>query len=435
MENSIVEATFPLAFRTDEAGALGKHLKNRHSVVLIGMKRVGISNFLRFFLYHQGVVRKYISETEKHMFIPIDLIDLVEREAFPFWTLTLKRIVDTIEKSSLDQRTKKYVETLFLDSIQSKDLFLLIDSVSKSLTKIVENNIFPTLFFIRFDRVKDAVTSEFFDNLQGLKDATHEKLSYVFTSFRGLDALSPSVFTKYSLSMFAQNMYIKPARKEDTEVIFSAYKKRYNLVLADPLEKGLFDAVDGYIQHLQLALVLLREQEGVIKNKEELFERLGKDERITLQSEELWESLTVQEQIVLSKISIADTITDEERQRAKYLWDTGFVYETKEGYSIFSMLFQEYLKAKKEKTKTEGNSVEFSKKEHLLFTFLESHTDEVCEREKIIEAVWPEVEALGVSDWAIDRLVARVRNKLKVQNSPYEIQTIKTRGYKIVKIS
>lgn len=67
-----------------------------------------------------------------------------------------------------------------------------------------------------------------------------------------------------------------------------------------------------------------------------------------------------------------------------------------------------------------------------MFTYLKDHSNEICERERIIENVWPEVEALGVTDWAIDRLVARVRNKLKAQGSKFEIQTIKTRGYKLV---
>ena len=75
-----------------------------------------------------------------------------------------------------------------------------------------------------------------------------------------------------------------------------------------------------------------------------------------------------------------------------------------------------------------------SKKEHLLFTFLKSKGGVICEREEIIHAVWPEVEEFGISDWAIDRLVARLRVKLKAQKSPFEIQTIKTRGYKMVEI-
>jgi len=41
------------------------------------------------------------------------------------------------------------------------------------------------------------------------------------------------------------------------------------------------------------------------------------------------------------------------------------------------------------------------------------------------------IPEFGVSDWAIDRLVARVRVKLPQQNSPYEIVTVRTRGYKL----
>jgi DNA-binding response OmpR family regulator len=46
--------------------------------------------------------------------------------------------------------------------------------------------------------------------------------------------------------------------------------------------------------------------------------------------------------------------------------------------------------------------------------------------------VWPEYEEFGVSDWTIDRLIARLRAKLKQQQSTYTIVTVKTRGYKLV---
>ena len=84
----------------------------------------------------------------------------------------------------------------------------------------------------------------------------------------------------------------------------------------------------------------------------------------------------------------------------------------------------------KEDNKT-GPVIHLTRKEHLLFTLLESHIGNICEREEIIETVWPEYKELGVSDWAIDRLVARVRVKLKQQGSPYEIVTVRTRGYKL----
>jgi len=90
------------------------------------------------------------------------------------------------------------------------------------------------------------------------------------------------------------------------------------------------------------------------------------------------------------------------------------------------------MRSKELERKKEKQLVELSKKEFLLLKFLEDNLNEICEREQIIEAVWPEAEALGVSDWAIDRLVARLRSKLKAQNKKVEIVTVKTRGYKLI---
>jgi len=427
MGNGITETLYPISFRQKDAAALGSQLKNRSSVVLIGMKRVGISNFLRFFLNHKEIAKTYIADGNSHLFIAVDLNDMVEREIFPFWILTLKRILDSVENSSLKAQTKKYIERLFLDSMQSKDTFLTIESVKKSLTKITEENILPTVFFIRFDRLKEIVTPELFANLQGLKDAADQKVSYVFTSFRGLTDIAPSVFTKSSISLFAQNMYIKPAEAKDAKIIFETYMDKYRLSLSDSLEKSLFEIIDGYIQYLQLALISFKESGVKLKNKEEIFDFLATDERITLQSEELWESLNNSEQNVLLKLEKKQNISSEERKSASYLWDSGFVAEKN---IIFSPLFGYYLQEKQLTNKNTAN-IDLSKKENLLFSYLKDRVGNICEREEIVQAVWAEVEEFGVSDWAIDRLVARLRVKLKSQKSKFEIQTIKTRGYKM----
>ena len=59
--------------------------------------------------------------------------------------------------------------------------------------------------------------------------------------------------------------------------------------------------------------------------------------------------------------------------------------------------------------------------------------EHILEREKIISYVWPEEEEFGVSDWTIDRLVARLRAKLLAQKSEYQLVTVKTRGFKLTK--
>jgi DNA-binding winged helix-turn-helix (wHTH) protein len=432
MELAITESKYPLTFHKKDAEVLGKHLKNRHNVVLIGMKRVGISDFLRFFLYRPKIVETYIGDGKKHIFIPIDLNDLVERELRPFWILTLKRIADTVAISiTASDEVKKKMEALFLESIQTQDTFLTIDNIRKSLLLLVNNGYMPTLFFLRFDRMKDVATPEFFANLEGIKTATHGQVSFVFTSFRNLDVLSPYAFPKASLQAFAHTMYLKPAAHEDVLVVYKTYKDRYDLSIPETLQQSLLGLVDGYGQYLHLSLIILQEKKDKVPvSKEALETVLLKDERIYLQSEELWESLTTDEQNVLQKVGKKESLSEGEKVLGKYLWDCGFIQEKN---TIFSPLFAYYV-AQKEKRTLDASNTDFTKKEQKLFVLLKANLNEICEREKIIEGVWPEVEELGVSDWAIDRLVARVRNKLKLQKSGFEIQTIKTRGYKLISL-
>jgi hypothetical protein len=433
MGNIITEALYPISFRQKDAAALGSRLKARNNVVLIGMKRVGISNFLRFFLNHNQTAKTYIADGNQHLFVSVDLNDMVEREVFPFWILTLKRILDSIENSSLKELTKKNIEKLFLDSMQSKDTFLTIENIKKSLIKITDGGVLPTIFFIRFDRLREIITPELFGNLLGLKEALNQKVSFVFTSYRGLTDIAPDVFIKSSVSLFAQNIYIKPADEKDAKMIFETYESKHKFFLSDSLRDYLFEIAGGYVQYLFLALISFRELSVKPDSKEKVFDFLVKDERITLQSEELWESLNAIEQEILLKIEKNQKINPEERKAGSYLWNSGFIVEEEGKNKLFSPLFGFYLKERQASGKTTVN-IDLSKKENLLFGYLKNNIGNICEREEIIQAVWAEVEEFGVSDWAIDRLVARLRVKLKSQNSKFEIQTIKTRGYKMIEV-
>lgn len=431
MEFEIIEQTYPEQFRHNLTKELTQHLEKRDSVVFIGMRRVGISNFLRFFLYHKKVRSRFTGKF-RYLFIPVDLNDLIERTISSFWVLTLKRILDCVETSDFNPKTRKYIENLFLDGIQSKNSFILVENIKKSLNKIIGEGVYPTIFFLRFDRISEAASADFFANLEGIQSATYNKLSFVFTTSRGLNSVSPKVFSHTSLSLAQSQIFLKPAGETDSKIVCDAYLNRYNLQIPISMESELIKLTGGYIQYLQLALISLNEPEVDIKKIKDLSEFLSNDERIKLQSEELLEELTGGEQRTLLKVLNHQSLSKDELKESRYLLDSGFIFSSKGGFRIFSPIFENFLKSKISKGEGSNGKIELSKKEHLLFSFLKENLGEVCEREAIIEAVWPEEETLGVSDWAIDRLVARLRKKIK-EEGEYEIVTIKTRGFKLIK--
>lgn len=433
MYSRVIEAEYPLSFREKDSVVLGRHLRHRHSVTMIGMKRVGISNFLRFFFSHADAQEAYVLGEEKHIFIVVDLNDLIEREIFPFWTLVLKRIADTVERIEISPDQKKEIDSLFLKSIQIQDHFMTMDSVRQAIEHLIEKSFVPTLFFVHFDRIKEKVTPAFFDNLEGLLNSSGNKLSYVFTSFRQLTELSPEVFVGNPLPFYCENMFVPLASKGDMETIFTAYNSRYQLSLSSGIKAELFNLVSGHIQYLQLSLLALREYARLEKlSSEGLLDVLNSDERIVLQSEELWESLIDTEKDVLIKVVRKESLTEKERKLASYLWDTQLLIEKKGESHVFSLLFVTYIQQLMGKKEEALGLSHFTKKENALFNLLKDNKEEICERDTIISMVWSEYVEAGISDWAIDRLVARVRAKLRKQKSKYEIKTIRTRGYQLV---
>ena len=227
-------------------------------------------------------------------------------------------------------------------------------------------------------------------------------------------------------------MYVRPAEDKDMKTIFETLEAKYHIVPSPEILNRLLELSGGHVQYLQLSSIILSQKEDKSLKPTDLLKTILADERIKLLSEEIWESLNSDEQKILKVVEGSGKLEGADSQKTKYLTETGFVKESNGKWRIFCPFFEDYLKHHI-KNSTNGKSLELTKKEHQLYSFLSDNLEQVCERERIIEAVWPEYEDLGVTDWTIDRLVARLRTKLKDQNSPYSVVTVKTRGYKLTK--
>jgi hypothetical protein len=72
-------------------------------------------------------------------------------------------------------------------------------------------------------------------------------------------------------------------------------------------------------------------------------------------------------------------------------------------------------------------------KEHLLWQVLQAHSGQVCDKDDLIRAVWPEdrIFERGVRDDSLAQLVRRLREKIEPDpSSPTHIHTVAGRGYR-----
>jgi hypothetical protein len=84
------------------------------------------------------------------------------------------------------------------------------------------------------------------------------------------------------------------------------------------------------------------------------------------------------------------------------------------------------------------DTAELTAKEHALWEYLQAHPGQVCEKDDLIRAVWPEdrIFERGIRDDSLAQLVRRLREKIEPDPSnPRHIQTIAGRGYRFLQKS
>ncbi len=77
--------------------------------------------------------------------------------------------------------------------------------------------------------------------------------------------------------------------------------------------------------------------------------------------------------------------------------------------------------------------VSLSPKEFLLLAYLFERRGQVCSKDDIGRAVWPEYEAGGIFDYQIENLVRRLRTHIETDPAnPQLLATVRGLGYKLV---
>lgn len=271
--------------------------------------------------------------------------------------------------------------------------------------------------------------------MQSLYDASNNKLVYIFTTHREIQELRPDVIEPNVMSTLTQTMYLQPAEKKDMKIICNTFKESFHVDVPELLEENVIDSAGGHVQYLQLALILLDElrRENQITFKK-FFSMMNHDERVIMQSEELYSHLFEHERPILHKIVAKGTLTKKEKVDGKYILDTGMARKVGKKYVVFNAYFEDFIRTRFVDTSAPSGLIHLTQKENSLFEILQQYEGKVCDRETIIEHVWSEFASIGVSDWAVDRLVARLRKKLEEMGEGYKIDTIRTRGFMLYRV-
>jgi beta-N-acetylhexosaminidase len=80
----------------------------------------------------------------------------------------------------------------------------------------------------------------------------------------------------------------------------------------------------------------------------------------------------------------------------------------------------------------DGKELALSGEQYRLLAFLSQNAGRVCTKDEVVSSVWPDIEAAGVSEEAIDSLVHRVRERLRQAGAVRQfIVTVRGQGYRL----
>ncbi|NUM44184.1 MAG: winged helix-turn-helix domain-containing protein [Anaerolineales bacterium] len=361
--------SYPPTYRQQEVQSLLAAVRTGESVSLLGLSGAGKSNLLGF-LAHRVLW--------DGRFVLVDGNRLGEPTPAAFYTLVHTALTNTLPPADPSLSLTRAVAEALAEA--PAGVCLLLD---------------------RFDALDGPPARTVASNLRALRDAHKYALTFVFATRRPLDPL-----TEIAELVFANTLWLGPLSEEDVAWNVQRYAARKNLTdwdtatimatrkLSDGYPSLLRAVCEAHAAGCPLELDALRAHPAVTR-------RLA----------EFWADEPTPDMIAASGLASNPLLTPSVVRHASAV--------------------------PPEPTTSTGkpfpfDPLQFSAKEQLLLEYLRDHPDQVCDKDEVIRAIWPEdrIYTEGVRDDSLAQLIRRVRLKIEPDPSnPRYLHTVPGRGY------
>jgi energy-coupling factor transporter ATP-binding protein EcfA2 len=237
----------------------------------------------------------------------------------------------------------------------------------------------------RFDILADIPDQVVVSNLRALRDAYKYQLTYVITTRR---PLNPD--NELSELFFAHTLWLGPLNRSDVNWNVKRYARQVGQTWGENVTRVLLELTRGYPSLLRAAC------EAYANGTKLELNPLRQHPAVRRRVDEFWKDCP-------SERNIQNTGLDG-------------------------------LQLLEEVTRPgDFDTSRLTAKEALLFEYLRSHPEEVCTKDDLIRAVWPEDQIFeqGIRDDSLAQLVRRTRIKIEPDPSaPIYIHTVPGRGYR-----
>jgi len=244
------------------------------------------------------------------------------------------------------------------------------------------------LIFDRFDALPDATESLIYGGLRALRDDHKYALTYLIAARR-----APEPHSELAELFYANTLWLGPLSVPDARWSAASYAARAGLAWDETAIARLVALSGGYPALLRAACEA--HAAGCPLETADLRRHAALQRRLA----EFWAAGPTPEELRLSRLTGIALLAAPVTATPAAGLDTGTL----------------------------------TAKEMRLWQYLRAHPGEVCEKDDLIRAVWPEdrIFSQGIRDDSLAQLIRRLRQKIENgPGEPHVIQTVPGRGYK-----
>lgn len=276
----------------------------------------------------------------------------------------------------------KHLRTALGDQSRAENEFNALKSIIGNILR--ENNKKLCLMLDRFEMVEQIDQQTAANNLRALRDAFKYRLSFVLATRR-----PPNSESELAELFYANTIWLGPLSRSDAIWNIERYAHRRGQTWNEDVRERLINLSWGYPSLLRATSEAYAALQTLDKDK------LSSHPAVQHRVNEFWvdkPALTMLENAGLT------------------------------GHPLLTG-----------GSPLEFDTTELTAKEHALLDYLRTHQEEVCTKDELVRAVWPEdkIYQEGIRDDSLAQLVRRLRVKIEPDPSaPRFIHTIPGRGYR-----
>ncbi|OGK58978.1 hypothetical protein A3G65_04575 [Candidatus Roizmanbacteria bacterium RIFCSPLOWO2_12_FULL_37_7b] len=251
----------------------------------------------------------------------------------------------------------------------------------------------------------------FFTTLYSWKNLLRDKLNWIIFANYGIFNCKVSDRSAFDKVVLSNVTPILPLDKKSSEIVIDNYNKYFG-----PIEKSkrkkIIELSGGNPGFLK-SLYLLAQQKRL-----DLWEH---DEQLQVRIKKLFDELSPKE---LSTLANLEEQGKKETKNFKQLEKFGYIYHER----LFSPILDKFISRY-----YTSNTNMFSSTQLKVFNLLREKYPQIVSRDEIGRTMWGARWTQEYSDWALDRMIHEIRNKLKKSSNEWFLKTKRDLGYFLTK--